>query len=124
MHCIKKQQGLTFISWLVVLTMVGFFIMVGMRVAPTYLQNYTVKNVMASLEKEPLISRKPVSEIRSMLMKRFDMNNVRNLDRDQIKIQRSGGVTTINIEYEERKPVVGNMDVIMTFKNSAELIAN
>lgn len=120
----KRQGGLTMISWLVVLTVIGFFIMVGLRIVPVYLEYYSVKNVLQSLYEEPFISRKPVGEIRSMLIRRLDMNNIKGVEGDQVKIRRSGGVTTIELNYEQRRPVVGNMDVIMTFNESMELVAN
>lgn len=120
----KRQRGLTMISWLVILTVIGFFIMVGLRVGPVYMEHYSVKNIVQSLEQEPFISRKPVGEIRKMLLRRFDINSIRNVTRDHLKIRRSGGVTTIEIGYEQRRPIAGNMDVIMTFNESIELVAN
>jgi hypothetical protein len=124
MVSVKNQQGLTMISWLLVFTMVGFFIMVGMKLAPVYMQHYTIKNVLESLAQETLVSRKTVSEIRTMLTRRFDMNNIRTLERDQVKIRRSSGITTIQVSYEERRPIVGNLDAIMTFHESVELVPN
>ncbi len=124
MISLKNQHGLTMISWLLVLTMVGFFIMVGMKLAPVYLQNYTIRNILESVRKEILTSRKPVTEIRTMLSRRFDMNSIDNLKRENIKIRRSSGITTIEVNYEERRPIVGNLDAIMTFHESVELVAN
>lgn len=124
MISLKNQHGLTMISWLLVLTMVGFFIMVGMKLAPVYLQNYTIRNILESVRKEILTSRKPVTEIRTMLSRRFNMNSIDNLKRENIKIRRSSGITTIEVNYEERRPIVGNLDAIMTFHESVELVAN
>ncbi|MDJ0806673.1 MAG: DUF4845 domain-containing protein [Gammaproteobacteria bacterium] len=120
----KRQHGLTMISWLVVLTVIGFFIMVGLRVVPVYLEHHSVKNVLESLNHEPFISRKPVSEIRNMLFRRFDINNINGLDREQVRIRRSGGITTIEINYEKRRPIAGNVEVLMTFNERLELVAN
>ena len=124
MKSLRKQQGLTFISWLVILVVAGFFVMVGIKITPVYLEHFAVRKSLESLRNEPLISRKPLTEIRKMLMRRLDMNNIRHLGKDQIQFTRSGGVTKITISYEERKPVVGNMALIMTFEDSIELIAN
>ncbi|MEN8167088.1 MAG: DUF4845 domain-containing protein [Pseudomonadota bacterium] len=120
----KNQHGLTMISWLLVLTMVGFFIMVGMKLAPVYLQHYTIMNILESVQKESLISRKPVAEIRTMISRRLNINSVDKLKRENIKIRRSSGITTIEVNYEERRPIVGNLDAIMTFNESVELVAN
>ena len=124
MKSMARQHGITMISWLVILMVVGFFIMLGLRLAPIYMQNYTVKNIMTDLQQEPLISRKPVSEIRNMLQRRFDINGIDTLDRENIKINRSGGVTSVEVTYETRQHIAGNVDVVVTFNESINLIAN
>jgi len=120
----KRQQGLTFISWLVILVVVGFFVLIALKVTPVYMEHFSVKAALESLKNEPLISRKPVSEIRKMLNRRLDMNSIYSLTKDQIFIDRRGGVTTIRIKYEERRKVVGNMSLVMSFDDSIELISN
>jgi hypothetical protein len=124
MKSMHRQRGLTLISWLVVFMVIGFFIMLGLRLGPIYMHNYSVKNIMADLQQEPLISRKPVGEIRQMLMRRFDINGIENLGRDNIKISRSGGTTKVEVVYETRQHIAGNVDVVVTFNESLELIAN
>jgi hypothetical protein len=121
---LQKQRGLTLITWLIILMMIGFFIMLGLRMAPIYMQNYTVKNIVTDLQKEPLISRKPPGEIRKMLMRRFDINGIENLGRENIKITRSGGTTKVEIVYETRRHIAGNVDVVVMFNESLDLIAN
>jgi hypothetical protein len=120
----KKQQGLTFLSWLVLLVMVGVFIMVGIKITPVYLEHYAVVNTLESMKEEPLVSRKPLREIRTMLMRRFDTNSIYDLTKDEVVIKRSGGVTTITVAYEERRHVMGNLSLVMTFEDSIELISN
>jgi hypothetical protein len=121
---LRRQQGLTLISWLVILMMVGFFIMLGLRLAPVYMQNYTVKNILTDLQQEPLISRKPPGEIRQMLLRRFDINGIENLGRENIKVSRAGGKTKVEVAYETRQHIAGNVDVVVTFNESLDLIAN
>jgi hypothetical protein len=118
------QQGLTFISWVVILAMLGMVVLVGLKITPVYLEHFAIRKTLESLKDEPLISRKPVTEIRKMLMRRMDINSVYDLNKDEVKIKRAGGVTTITIQYEERRPVVGNLSLVMTFEDTIELISN
>ena len=120
----NKQQGLTFISLLVILVMVGIFVLVGIKITPVYMDHYAVKSTLESLKAEPLISRKPLRDIRTMLMRRLDVNNIYGLTKDEITIKRSGGVTKITVAYEERRSIVGNLSLVMTFEDSIELISN
>lgn len=124
MQTLNKQRGMTFLSWLVVLAVLGFIVMVGIKITPVYLEHYSVKESLESLKHEPLISRKPVGDIRKMLFRRLEINNITTLSKDEVSIKRSGGVTTINVSYEERRPIFGNLSLVMTFNDSVELIAN
>lgn len=120
----KRQQGLTFISWLVILVVLGFFVMIALKVTPVYMEHYAIKAALQGLKNEPLISRKPVTEIRKMLMRRLDLNSINYLTKDQVLIGRKGGITTVQIKYEERRKVVGNLSLVMSFDDSVELISN
>ena len=124
MYSKKRQQGLTFISWMVVLLVVGFGITIGLKITPVYLEHFSIKKSLDSLKDEPLLSRKPVTEIRKILMARLDMNSIYHLGKDQVFITRAGGVTTVTVKYEERREVVGNLSLVMTFDDSIELISN
>ena len=120
----KRQQGLTFISWLVILVVLGFFVMIALKVTPVYMEHYAIKAALQGLKNEPLISRKPVTEIRKMLMRRLDLNSINYLTKDQILIGRKGGITTVQIKYEERRKVAGNLSLVISFDDSVELISN
>lgn len=124
MHSRRKQHGLTFISWLVILIVLGFFVLVGLKITPVYLENFTVKKSLESLKNEPLLGRKTVREIRTLLMRRLDLNSVYDMTKDEIVIKRQGGVTTVTIKYEERRPIVGNLAIVMSFEDSIEVNSN
>jgi hypothetical protein len=124
MQSLQKQRGLTFISWLVILVVAGFLIYVGMKITPVYLDHYAVQAVLKSVKNDQLSARKSKREIRSMITKRLDINNIRHVTRDHISIKRSGKNTTINIAYEERRPIVYNISLVMTFDETVELSAN
>jgi hypothetical protein len=119
-----KQDGLTFISWLVILVVIGFFVMAGLKITPVYLENFSVKQSLESLKDEPLLGRKTVREIRKILMRRLDLNSVYDMTKDEVIIKRQGGVTTITIKYEERRSIAGNLSVVMTFEDSIEVDSN
>ncbi|MEJ2405709.1 MAG: DUF4845 domain-containing protein [Candidatus Thiodiazotropha sp.] len=124
MQLIKKQQGLTFISWLVILSVAGFLTLVGIKVAPVYIENYAVKSILESVKNEPFAARKSVRELKTMILKRLDINNIRTLTRDDISIKREKSKTIIRIAYEERRHIFYNASIVMVFDESVELTAN
>ncbi|MCU7845840.1 MAG: DUF4845 domain-containing protein [Candidatus Thiodiazotropha sp. (ex Monitilora ramsayi)] len=124
MHSRQRQQGLTFISWLMILIVMGFMVMVALKITPVYLDHFAVRESLESLKSEPLIGRKQISEIRKLLMRRLDINNIRHLNKDDFTIRRSGGITMVQVKYEERREIIGNLSLVMTFDDSIELISN
>ncbi len=124
LHNKNRQNGMTGLGWLTVLFLIGFFAMLTFKLAPTYLENYSVKNVLESLESEPLITQKSKKEIRTMISSRLITNGVRDIKNDMITIIKKPGLLNIKIDYSIRKPMVGNIDVIMTFDEEVELVSN
>ena len=59
------------------------------------------------------------NEIRVAIDKRFNINNIRDLDPKEIlDIERSKGLTSIAVNYERRERVVGNIDIVLVFKRT------
>lgn len=119
-----RQNGMTGLGWLTILFLIGFFALLTFKLVPTYLENYSVKTVLKSFEEEPLITQKSKKDVIQMVMARLRTNGVRDIKRDAVKVLKKPGLLNINIEYFVRKPMVGNIDVIMSFNEEVELVSN
>ena len=124
MQNINRQQGMTVTGWLIVLLIIGIFAGLGIKIGPVYLQHYTVRNVLESLEDEPLITQKTAAMIKKMIMRRLDINGIYSLDRKNIEVKKSPGIMVVSIDYKVQKRIVGNLDALMTFSEKVELISN
>ena len=118
------QKGMTAIGWLLVLGLIAFFTLITLRLVPAYLEFAKVTSVLESLQNEPGITRKTRGEIIQMITKRFDVNDVYQVDAKQVKIKKEKGVLTVSINYERREHLVGNVDVVTTFDKQVEVVAN
>lgn len=119
-----RQQGMTGLGWLVVLALIGFFSLLIIKMAPIYMEHYSIKTVLASLEKEPLITKKSPAEVRKLINRRLKVNGVYDFNRDNIKITKSSGVMNVDVSYEVRKHMAGNVDVLVSFAEKVELVSN
>jgi len=118
------QKGMTAIGWLLVMGLIAFFTLITLRLVPAYLEFAKVTSVLESLQNEPGITRKTRGEIISMIAKRFDVNDVYQVDAKQVKVKKEKGVLTVSINYERREHLVGNVDVVTTFDRQVEVVAN
>ena len=114
---LKKQQGISLLSGLVLLAVIGFFLTAAFKVAPLYLDNSFVSAAFASLEKED-IHNMTGGDIKRKLNDQFNMNNVRDVDKKLIKVIREKTRTEVTLNYEKRINFMGNVDVVVVFNNS------
>lgn len=119
-----RQSGMTGTGWLVVLALIGFFSMLIIKLAPVYMEHYSVKTVLESLKEEPLITKKSVGEVRKMIQRRLKVNGVYEMDKNAITIKKTDGITTVDITYQVTKHMAGNVDALISFSDTIDLVAN
>lgn len=124
MQTLKSQRGMTAIGWLIVLGLIGFFVLLALRMIPSYLEFFTVTSALESLQNEPGMADKTPQDIRTMLSKRFDINDVKSITAKDVAVQNQGGSFLVGVDYEVRMPVLGNVDVVMTFAKEVEVSRN
>ena len=115
---------MTFTGWLVVLALIGFFALLGMKIVPIYIENYSVKSVVESLKDEPLITKKGAAEIKTMIMRRIDITGIYDIKRESVLVKVSPGIVDVSVVYTVRKPIMGNLDIIVSFDERIQLVQN
>ena len=118
------QRGMTAIGWMLVLGLIGFFTLITLKLVPLYMEFGKVASVFESLESEPGITQKTKGEIVGLITKRFNVNDVRNVDAKATKVSKDRGVLTVSIKYERREHLIGNIEVVATFDKQVEVVAN
>ena len=116
-----RQQGLTFISLVFILGFIAFFVLLGLKIGPIYLNHSKVVSALADIKKTPDIEVQSESEIRNSLSKRFDINYVDDVTQDDITITRHGNYLKVAIEYEVVRKIVGNLSVLVEFNDNIEV---
>jgi Tfp pilus assembly major pilin PilA len=115
----NRQKGMTMLSWLVVLGILVFFILIGIKMVPTYLENYSIKQVLANMENDRKVRTMSAAEMKKSFLKRLKINSVYEFDRNSIKIKKEKFGTRFSVDYEIRKPIAGNVSIVMEFSDSA-----
>lgn len=115
------QAGMTMLSWLIVLAIGVFFVLIGIKMVPTYLENYSIKQVLATMENDRTVRNMSPHEIKSSFMKRIKINGVYEFDKKAITIKKEKAGYKVSVNYEIRKPVAANVAILMTFADSASI---
>ena len=122
MKTMNTQRGMTLTSFLVVLIVVGFFLYVGMKLFPMYQEYYAVRSAMKSLSNEPGVGTMAPAQIQELFFKRLYINYSDNVKPSNVKFNRRDNGWTLNVNYEVRQPLVGNLDVVGKFESSQDLV--
>jgi len=117
----KKQQGLTFISLVFVLGLIAFFVILGLKIGPIYLNHSKVVNTLAELKKTTDVEGQSEAEIRDSLSKRFTINYVDDVTQKDITITRHENYLKVVIAYEVVTNIVGNLSVLVEFNDVMEI---
>lgn len=116
----KQQAGMTMISWMVVIAVAGTFALVIMKLIPIYLDHAGVKAAMKGVAAEFPATASPVV-IRSAMQRRLGMNNVTTVDEDQFEILRDGETAYLEVVYEAKTSLFGNISLVVDFEESYEM---
>ena len=119
----NKQKGLTGISIVVMLVVIAFISIIFLKIMPIYFDSFKVGDVVSSLKEERSLGDKGNREITTMILKRLDVNMVTDVTNEDIIIEKTKNDVFIDVEYEVRKPMFGNLDVVVSFKKSVEVPA-
>lgn len=119
MKCTRqRQKGLSSAGWLALAGIFGLLIISFIRIFPLYMENYTIKAVLTSVQEDAKIDPKSKRAIWEGLSKRLYINEIRIIKREHVKMSRKNGKTTVMIDYEARRPYIGNLFIGGTFSES------
>ena len=118
---VRRQQGMTLMSFVMVLVVVGFFALVVMKLFPMYSEYNNLKGVMDDLAANPASANMTPLQVWTDLERRFNIAYVDSVQREHVTVSRTGKVTTLQIKYEVRKPLFANLDVVGNFDRTVTL---
>ncbi|MDO5506080.1 MAG: DUF4845 domain-containing protein [Pseudoxanthomonas suwonensis] len=120
----RHQQGLTLMSFIIVLAVVGFAAFVGMKLFPMYQEYFAVKTAMKELAADPSAATRTPAQIKDQFFRKLYINYSDNVKPADVTFERasSGGIL-MTVDYEVRRSLIGNLDVVGKF-NSSETLSN
>lgn len=119
----KKQEGMTFLGLLVVAALISFFAYLGIRLVPVYMEYFNVTSSLKSLaskESQDL----GAGQLRENLLKHLEINDVKHVDRSNIKIERDAGKHVVTVAYDVQQKFYGNVYLLVMFDESVTIPIN
>jgi hypothetical protein len=117
----RMQSGMTLIGFVMVLAVVGLFAYVGMKLLPMYSEFYAVKSALKGLSAEPGIADQDPAKIQDLFFRRLYISYAENVKPEDVKIKRVDAGWQMDVNYEVRKPIIANLDVVGKFTATESL---
>ena len=114
----SRQTGASFYFWLLFIGILALLIAVGIKLFPIYMEYYSVVSVLEQIAQDSKYDKQSPIQIWSALQKRFSINNIRTISKDDVTVKRKKGRTYITVEYEIRINLVGNLDGVAVFEKT------
>ena len=121
MRTLNRQTGMTAIGWLIVLALIGFFVLITLKMVPSYLEYYKIVSTLESLEEESDL--KTPAAIRRLVERRFEISYVDRITARDVQIQPAGPYYKVTAQYNASEHLFGNVYVVMKFYKQGRVAA-
>jgi len=120
----RKQKGLTLISMIVVLAVVGFFAYVAMKLIPVYTEYFGVVKSMKAVANMPNAGEATLEQIRNELSLNYSVQYVddNTIPADGVKLETQGGQHKLHITYDKKIPFLYNVSLLVHFDHTEDLL--
>ena len=116
----NKQIGAsTWATMYIVLSLI-FLALTATKVWTPYFDDMAVKTAVKNIADSGSTAGMAPKEIRATINKRLQVNNV-VLTPEEILVKKQDGEVKVDVIYERRIPLYGNVDAVLKFNHSATL---
>ena len=118
----QKQEGMTFISIVLMFLFVGFLLLAILRVWPMYYENFDVQKSLEGLATEYKNDKTlTVSKMKKSLQSRLDVQFVQNIKAEDVVFKKTRKGYSVDASYQAVDNFVGNLNFMVDFEHVIEL---
>mgnify|MGYP003504372942 CR=1 FL=1 len=115
----SSQRGISYWGILFGVSFFALVIKVAATVGPVYLDYITIDKMLQAKFRDTQIDKLEVPKFKAELAAQMERNGIRDRVIDDLMVvSRDGNKILIELDYEERKNLMANLDVVVHFKKS------
>lgn len=115
MISLYKQRGATFIFWMFFVALIGFMLMIGVKLFPVYYKGLSTERIVENVALEMQKKKPNKKQLWQTIEKRLNINGINNVKKEHFVYEKSKDVVTFGLDYEVRVPIIANVDAVATF---------
>ena len=111
----SKQAGMTFIGFVLIVSVVIFLAIIGVKVVPAYIEFFSVKNAIQYVAKDAAFATMSKKEIASTFDKSASTSYITVIKGSDLIIEKTETGNVVTAEYQVTIPIVANASVLLDF---------
>lgn len=112
----KKETGITFLGILFLLVLGGLLAYVAMRVAPMYIEFWTIEKTLQDLADKAKVENYTAAEMRKSFDKILDVNSITIVNSRDLSIETGKEGTTLSVSYTKCAPLIDRLEICGNFE--------
>lgn len=119
----NKQNGMTFLGFLVIGMLAGMLVFAGLRLTPVYLEYMKIVSVLDGAKKEFDGTPVELQMLRRSIQRRFDVEAVTIIRVQDIHLSKSDtGGYILRVKYAHKAPYIANINFVVDFSKTVEIV--
>ena len=115
----RKQRGISLSGTIFWLALLGFLGVMAAKLLPAYIEYYSVKKILASLESQG-VTKGSVRDIRFGYEKLNAIEDVKSVRGEDLEITKAGGEAVVSATWSVKVPLVHNISACLDFSATTE----
>ena len=116
----KTQRGMGFAGVLVLLIAIVFVAIIGMKLAPAYIEYFTIKKAVSGIVESGELRNATVADARRAFDRRAVVDDITSIEGKDLEVTKDGNEIVLGFAYEKRIPLFYNVSVLIDFQGSTK----
>ncbi len=109
-----NQRGVSLSGLIWALAILGFLSVMAAKLMPAYIEYFTVKKILASMEQAGDL-KGSVRDIRKSYETRNTIEDVKAVKGEDLEVTKEGGETVVSVAWSTKVPLVSNFAACLDF---------
>jgi Domain of unknown function (DUF4845) len=117
----RRQEGMTFIGLLCILTMAGAIVYAGIRLIPVYLNYMNIVQTLETTASDFKGDNPDPGAIRNALARHWEITTISAVDYKDVEITKDENGVTLHVVYDDSEPYLGNVSLAVHFDKTVKV---
>ena len=119
----QHQAGMSMWSMALIALVAGFFVLIGIKMIPVYLNDMKIRGALSSLSRDQIAQNASKPQIREMIRKRLEVDMADDLIdlRKELYFEADGRARIVRISYDSITPLFFNVSILVEFDHAEKV---